>query len=493
MFDNIKETLKHSAIYGLGNVATKLVGFVLLPLYTAHITVEDYGILSIFEITMTILSQVLPVGQPQSYMRFYSLDEYEDQRGSLLFTNFIFLLGLAGVFLVVSYTIIPEISTYFKYSAEFSTFFKIAFLVVFFRTLSKLISNHLRIKERSVLYAVSNTIKLIITLTGNIYFVAIAQIGVLGILYAYLIGEVVFFIFLFPILLKEMVPKFSWLITKESLKFGFPLIFTTLSGMLLNMGDRYVLKLLVNYEEVGLYNLGYKIAGVLNMLFIQAFQLGMLPMAYKMYGKDGDKRFYTKLQTYFVFILSWAGLALALFSKELLHLLALNPDYWAAYTVVPIIILGYILSGAKYNASMLLYLTKKTQYTAYLTFSGAVLNIGLNFLLIPDLKMIGAGVATVISFLYLFIASYLVGKKYYPVKYEVKKLIYSIGLAILFFLIADNLQHFGVIITLIIKFILVGVYPFILYWFGFYESQELKRIKSAVKKLKQGDISSIIK
>jgi len=491
VFDNIKATLKHSAIYGLGNVATKLVGFVLLPLYTAHITVEDYGILSIFEITITILAQVLPVGLPQAYMRFYSLDEYEDKKGSLLYTNFIFLLAISVIFLAASYTLSPVLASLFKYSAQFTTFFKIAFFVVVLQALSKLISNHLRIKERSVLYAISNTSKLIVTLVCNIYFVAIIKIGILGILYSYLIGEIVFSLFLFPLLFKAMTPKFNSIIMKESVKFGFPLIFTTLSGMLLNMGDRYVLKLLVNYQEVGLYNLGYKIAGVLNMLLIQAFQLGMLPIAYKMHGQKGDKRFYSKLQTYFVFILSWAGLTLALFSKELLHLLALNPDYWAAYTVVPVIILGYILSGAKYNASILLYLTKKTKYTAYLTFSGAILNIVLNFILIPRWKMMGAAIATAVAFLYLYVATYWIGRKFYPVKYETKKLVIAIGIAIVFYLIAMQAESFGFLITLSLKAVVIVIYPLLLYLFGFYEKQELERIRSAFKKLIRGDLSSI--
>lgn len=492
MFEKIKETLKHSAIYGLGNVATKLVGFVLLPLYTAHLTVEDYGILSIFEITIAVLSQILPMGQPQSYMRFYSLEEYENKQNELLYTNFIILLGISVTFLVIAYVLSPVITNYFKYTVEFSILFKIAFFVVALRILSNLISNFLRTKERSVLYAVSNTTKLIITLVGNIYFVAVAQIGVRGILYSTLIGEIVYFIVLFPALLREMKPQFDVLIAKESFKFGFPLIFTTLSGLLLNMGDRYVLKYLVNYQEVGLYNLGYKIAGVLNMLLIQAFQMGMLPIAYKMYGQKGDKRFYSKLQTYFVFVLAWAGLALALFSKELLQILALNKDYWAAYTVVPVIILGYILSGAKYNASMLLYLTKKTKYTAYLTFSAALLNIGLNFLFIPYWKMVGAAVATVLSFLYLYIATYFVGRKFYPVKYENKKLFTAIGIAAGFFLLALGLQTFNIWITLGIKVVIVLLYPVILYFLGFYEQQELKRLRSAIRKVIRGDFSSII-
>ncbi len=129
------------------------------------------------------------------------------------------------------------------------------------------------------------------------------KIGVKGILYSYLIGDGLLFIILFPNMISEMAPKFDNRILRESLLFGIPFIFSSLAGMLLNMGDRYILKLLVNYKEVGLYNLGYKVAGILNVFLMQSFFLSFAPIAYKMYGQKGDKRYFSKMLTYFVFVL----------------------------------------------------------------------------------------------------------------------------------------------------------------------------------------------
>jgi len=80
MLEKVKNTLKHSAIYSLGNIASKLIGIVLLPLYTAHITVAEYGGLGILEITVMILTQVLILGQSQAYLRFHDLNEILRER-----------------------------------------------------------------------------------------------------------------------------------------------------------------------------------------------------------------------------------------------------------------------------------------------------------------------------------------------------------------------------------------------------------------------------
>jgi len=483
MLTKIKTTLKHSAIYGIGTVTTKLIGFVLLPLYTKHITVSEYGILGVLEITILILSQVLVFGQPSAYMRFYDENQYQDKRKSTLFTLFISLFFIALVLNVVGQFFSSRIASFFSNPEEYTLYFKLCFAVISLRILNTLFLAVLRIKEKSALYAFASVLRILIILGLNIYFVAFAKIGIRGILYAYVIGNGIMLVVLLPRMLSQMIPQFAPDTLKAGLIFGFPLIFTSLAGMLLNMGDRYILKILTNYSEVGLYNLGYKVAGVLNVFLIQSFSLALLPMAYKIYGKKGDKRYYSKMQTYFVFVLLWAGLSLSLFGKELIRILALNPDYWTAYQVVPYIILAYIFSGAKYIASLGLYLKRKTKYIAYNTIGAAILNIGLNFLLIPKYKMIGAAIATLISFVVLFFATYFVSNRFYKIPYENMKFLKMLVLAVVLFSLSTLTASLNILPRILIKIAVIISFPFILYPFNFYEPIEIDRIKQGWYKL----------
>jgi len=484
MRKKLKNTIKHTAIYSCGNIATKLIGIVLLPLYTKHITVAEYGVLGILEITIIILTQVLILGQSQTILRFHDLEGYKEKRKSTLFTLFVFLFSIGLLFNLIGQSCASKLSSLFSKPTEFAIYFKLCFIIIFLRVINGLLLSVIRAKEKSIFYAIANIIKLIIILGLNIYFVAFARIGIRGILYSYLIGDGLLFLILFPYIIFEMVPKFDFRILKEALLFGIPFIFSSLAGMLLNMSDRYILKLLVDYKEVGLYNLGYKVAGILNVFLIQSFFLSFAPIAYKMYGQKEDKRYFSKMLTYFVFVLFWAGLGLSFFGKELIKLLALNPDYWVAYQVVPYIILAYIFSGARYVVSLGLNFKRKTKYIAYTTIGVAILNIGLNFLLIPKYKMMGAAVATIISFAALYFTTYFIANRFYKIPYENLKLLKMLILAIVLFFLSTLLANLQILPRILIKIVILISFPFILYLMNFYEEIEILSLKQSWHKWK---------
>ncbi|MCK4819091.1 polysaccharide biosynthesis C-terminal domain-containing protein, partial [bacterium] len=177
-------------------------------------------------------------------------------------------------------------------------------------------------------------------------------------------------------------------------------------------------------------------------------------------------------------------LSLALFGKGLIKILALNPDYWAAYQVVPYIILAYIFSGARSVANLGLYLKRKTKYIAYNTIGTAVLNIGLNFILIPKYKMIGAAVATIISFVVLYVATYFVANRFYKIPYENMKLLKMLMAAIILFFFSTLTTNLNILPSILIKVALIISFPLILYPMKFYESIEIKRIKQPWQKWK---------
>ncbi|MBL7086408.1 MAG: hypothetical protein ISS28_04850, partial [Candidatus Cloacimonetes bacterium] len=160
MLNKIKNTLKHSAIYSIGNIATKLIGIILLPLYTKHITVSEYGILGILEITIMILSQVLILGQSHALLRFYDLAEYKAKRKSTLFTIFIFLFACGLLFNLLGQNFASKLSSLFFKPPEFTIYFKLCFYIIFLRIINNLFLSVLRAKEKSVFYATANIIKI---------------------------------------------------------------------------------------------------------------------------------------------------------------------------------------------------------------------------------------------------------------------------------------------------------------------------------------------
>jgi O-antigen/teichoic acid export membrane protein len=129
-----------------------------------------------------------------------------------------------------------------------------------------------------------------------------------------------------------------------------------------------------------------------------------------------------------------------------------------------------------------LYLKNKTNYIAYNTIGAAILNIALNFLFIPKYKMIGAAVATIISFLALYLASYFATNKFYKISYENLKLVKMLVLTIGLFFLSNLIANSNILVRIGLKIAIIISFPFILYPMNFYEPIEIQTIKGAWRK-----------
>ncbi|MCG8607991.1 oligosaccharide flippase family protein [bacterium] len=477
MIENIKHTLKHTTIYGLGYAGTKIAGIILLPLYTKHIEVAEYGIFALLETTIVILSQVLILGQPNSLLRFYNLEADQDRRRSIFFTIFSLVFVCGFVFCMLMIVLVQKVSISFSWSPVFVRLLQLSSVIVFSELISLMLLTYFRSREKSTSYALANILRIVTVLAFNIHFIVFAGMGIQGIFYSSLLGNLAIIAFLAPGAVRGMSLSFDRQILGASFRFGFPLIFAGLSNMLLVMGDRYLLRWLVDYEEVGLYNLGYKIAGILNVFLIQPFMLTLLPLAYKVYQEPGDKRYLSKMMTYFVLALLMAGLAIASFSREVIEIFALEQDYWPAYTIIPLITLAYVFSGAKSVAAISLYLKSKTEYVAYTTMVAVILNIGLNLFLIPRHGMQGAAIATVITFIFLYFVVCLASQRFYRIPFENLKLLKMLCLAVLLYFFSSLTNDLQMFARMLIKIVLIASYPFLLYFVDFYEEIEIRKIK----------------
>lgn len=481
MLNRLKITFKHTFIYGIGSLATKAIGIILLPLYTKHLTVADYGVLGILEITLFILAEFFTFGEKSSVLRFYHLSPYNKKPKTTIFSITIFLLisstfSMTGLFLLSK-----PIGHLFNDAQLFEIYIKLSSGIVFLRIINGLFLNVLRIREKSTTYVLANLVKLTVSLLLNIYFVAFIGLGVQGILLSYLASDLILLLILIPNIFPMFALGYDNRLVKESLKYGFPLVFNALAILLLNMGNRYILKLFVNYREVGLYTMGHKIAGLLNVFVIQSFSLSFIPLAYKIYKKEGDKRYYSKLLTYFSFTLIWIGLGISLYNEEIVKTFSKSTDYWEAIPVIPVLILSYIFSGAKIVASLGLFLEQRTKYIAFCTLSALIINIGLSCFLVPNLGMYGAAYAGLVSFIFLYFISYYFAQKYYPVPYENKKLFILISLGILLFFTGKHLVVNVLYWSFIFKLIILISFPIILFLLGFYEKIEVDTITNKIK------------
>lgn len=480
MIENLKSFLKHSAVYSISNAAAKAMGVVLLPLYTKYISLNDFGLLALVEITIVVLVEFLTLGQGQAIVMFNDSVDFKSKKRSIFYTLTILLAVVSSASLLLIGIAVYVYGEPVPYIDIESRLLYPALAVVFFRVLNNLLLDKVRAEEKSVLYTVANLSKLFISLMLVILFITYYSTGIIGVLYAYIIAEGLLCIGLILAMIKEYEARIEKEIIRTAIKFGVPLIFTNLAFMLLNVSDRYILKALTDNESVALYDLGYRVAGVINMFVIMPFMLTLMPQAYKMYKQPGDKRYYSKLMTYFSFVVIWLGLALSLFSREIIKLFALNPDYWPAYQVVPVVTLAYTLMGIRLFAVLGQYLTRNTNSVAYTTIFAAVVNIVLNIIYIPRYGYITAAYTTLIAFALLLVMSYANSNRYYSIPYELGKLGLLLILGTVLYLAADYFYAGKLFIDAPVKLLAILIFPILLYPFRFYEEVELRKIKEIV-------------
>ena len=467
-------------IYGMGNISSKLVGFLLLPLYTNYLTTSEYGILAILDITTQIIVSVFSLNISTAMMRWSSEVKDEDGKKSIIFTSLCSAIIISLTLFLVLSPFNSSFSVLFFDTDKFSTYFSLLFITSSLGIYNLIPLTILRLREKSFFFAGLTTANFTITLLLNFYFIAYKNMGVEGILLSQVVGQSFILIFSLPIVLKNIVLKFKVSILMEMISYGVPLVFSTIFTLAFTMSDRFIIKHIQGEASVGVYSLGHKIASVMNMLILQSFQLGFLPLAYKKLGQPDEKRFFSKTLTYYSLVLSSVALLISLFSKELIELLAVNKDYWISYSVVPIISFAFVIKGIQYVFSLNFHYSKKTGYNALVSIISAVVNITLNIILVQHFGFIGAAYAMFVSLLVMMILSYYWGQKVYPISFELLKVFKIVLVAVILFVISLLFNNSAIIYRLVFKMVLVLIFFFIIFKFSIFNKYEIDRLKQGL-------------
>jgi len=338
MLQNIKTAMKNSIIYGIGNLFAKLVGFILLPLYTSHLSVADYGALSVLEISAQLIISVFGLALYQAFDRWYWDPELKNKQKSVFFTVFVFLIIVSGLVVLALSIGSRALSGLLFKNANYAGLIELMVFASAFQIVNVLPMTLMKLQSRSIFYTVSNLIQFTANLVFTILFITVFNQKINGIYQAQIIGSAVYLIILSRYIFQNIEFKFELTVLKEMLVYSFPLMLSSISGIVLSIADRYCINFITGLSELGAYSLGYKIANSIKVLLVTSVQLSINPMIYQMMDKSGNKRFYSKIMLYFCFGVLFCVLGLSIFSKEIVYLLASsNKEYWDAYKVIPLL------------------------------------------------------------------------------------------------------------------------------------------------------------
>jgi O-antigen/teichoic acid export membrane protein len=485
IFGEIKTAVRHSTVYGLGNVLVKVLGFAMLPFYTHYLSPASYGLLEILDLSMSLLAMVLHMGIAPAFLRRYAAAQSVEEKNTAVSTAFLFICGTGLIVSILGLAFVRPVSALLFGPEVPSLYLLMSFGSFLLSYVASLPRTYLRALEASGAFTAVESISLFAMLGLNIYFIAVLKIGLMGILLSSVIVMGVQALLLSIWTVRAVGIHFSGVQLQSMVTFGLPLIFSNLAIFALNFSDRFFLQHLWSLEVVGIYAVGYKFGFMMNYLLVQPFYAMWQSRMYVIHSKPQHPAIFRQIFMFYSLLLVYAGLALSVLSPEIIRVMA-GPQFSSSQDVIPIIVLAYVFYGIGYFVQSGMFLATKTSLLGLVSICAAVLNLGLNYVLILHFGVFGAAWATLLSFIAIAAGSYLVSQRVMPLPLDIKRVAMVVLLGIAGYLLCRWASPESLGAALLTKAFVLAVFPFLLWKMRILSPAELVTVASATDKTRAG-------
>ena len=487
MNSSFKKIISLGSLYSLGSISQGALFVLLFPIYTSFLSPQDFGIIGLMSITVSLLTRFVSSPINSAFTRFYYAPEYEEKSGILLFNLFLWALLIITCCAVTFWRISEYLAGIILQDRNLAHLLKIYALILFLQPLSSLFFCLLRMLERAKYFVFTSISSLLLSAGLTLYLLIVLKKGVLSLIVGNLFSLIITVIMILPIFIRRSTFRLSHSTLIPPLKYAYPLLLSEYSNLLIQSGDRYVLRIFNSVSMVGLYAFGYQIAGILQTALVTPLKQALQPVVLKQEEDSEAIRGFLRMgATYFYLIGCAACLLISLFSREILMLFARKEAFWAAWVIVPIITYSYVQHGLGNFVGWGMGLMKKSFHVSGIVLVAALVNIGLNFLFVPQWGMLGAAFATMLSYIVWNVLKAYYSAKFYDLRFEVGRLLHitviGFGLYGLSLLVANN-GSIGTDMALKVLFFLG--YPLILWSTGFFSEREKEYLLKPVNRFKK--------
>jgi O-antigen/teichoic acid export membrane protein len=473
---------KNTLIYAIGNVCLRASSFLILPLYTHFLTMEEFGLLVTLLLTIQVFTTIMGLGTGRALMRFTATYQKSERMGELL-ACCLFLNVLAGI--LVSLIVLVFFEPLFRsilHTEKVEAFLMLSCLTAAAQSLFLNTISYYRAKNdglRYVIYAVAGSVLLIVLVFYNLVML---HSGIKGVLIAQIISYGSLWLIVSAIIFKNIGIKISFVTSKTILYFGFPLVFAMSGDLVTETSAVYLLSYFTSLKQVAIYSLGYKIAQIASIVLIYPFELTFEPYLFSSLDRPNTANNVSKILTYFVLIYSCIAIGIAYMSRGLLWIMA-PVEYNPAGMVVFLLLPGIAFSGIQFIGQSLLHIKKKTMVTATTITFFTILSVVLQYLLIPQWGIYS--VVLIFNFTVVSIAVVLMilGMKDFPLMLEKQRLFITavlFGCSIFLIFLLRNIP--GYLYYSLIPLAVFSGY-FLLYLSDFLHTPEKENIRAIFERI----------
>ena len=415
-----KELLKNIIVFAIGGLGTKLILFLLVPLYTNYLTPEEYGISELVFTVSQFLIPIVTLTIFDALIRF-GLSLSENKKDVLLASLMVWFLGS------VTFVFFSPIVNCFPSILQWK-WYLIAYVVL--SGLSQIELNYLKVIDRNLLYSGASILQSLVLAINNVIFLIFLKAGIRGYLLSSIISLCIICIVCFIKadlwrILKKSKIDFSLL--QRMIIYSAPLILNNISWWLIHSTDKVMINWMIGATALGIYTVAGKIPSLVNVVsgfFVQAWGLSSI----KEIETTNDTIFYSKIFKIF----SGITVLLCILINSLIKpfmIFYTGESFNSAWQYVPVLLLAaYFNAISSYFAAFYAAL-RKTMHNMITSTLSAILNIAVNYIFILHVGTWGAVIGTFCSYFLIAYLRMFDVKRYVDIKIDWKTHLCSIVIA----------------------------------------------------------------
>jgi O-antigen/teichoic acid export membrane protein len=423
---SLRSLLRASTLYTAGNIAPKIGAFLLLPIYVRFLTQEEYGALALLTSLAGILAIVYHLGLDSAVMRLH-FDVQGRSQVRLYTTATLFSLSIgAGLTLLLALALGPFFDVLFS-GIEFVPLGALALTVALLGSLTYVPSTLFRASGQPVRFLAVNLGSFLLSSLVSVVLVTVFGFGAAGVLTGQVIASAAVLV-VTVIVIGRLGPwAFDRSQLADALRLGLPMVPHAIAGWALRLADRWLIALLIGLPAVdaraavGVYAVGYQLGFVVSIV-ITSFNAAWSPYFYRIGQRRSGPAFYREMTTIVIGALLALAAAVSVLAPEVVAVVA-RPGYEEAADILPIVAFASVLQGMYIMFVTVVFLMKRTGRLAGITVTSALLNVFLNFVLIPRFGIAGAAWATFGAYLFFAGSTYLFARRMYPLRVDWPRLV----------------------------------------------------------------------
>ncbi|MEG2038646.1 MAG: oligosaccharide flippase family protein [Oscillospiraceae bacterium] len=416
--DKYSKLLSNTFIFAIGTLSSKVLVFLLMPLYTRVLTSADYGVVDLIVQTSNLLIPIVSVGISNAVIRF-GLDK-SIRKSEVFSTGLLTVICGFSIFLLM----IPLVGKV-RYINEHTV---LIYIYVLTSSLRGLCSQFTKSRGLVRLYAFDGVLSTITIIIFNLLFLLVFKLGIVGYILATILSDFLSVVFLFASSGLHRFIHFKHIkksTIKAMLSYSIPLIPATVFWWVTNVSDRYIVSYMLGSEANGLYAISYKIPTIIILIsgiFIDAWQIAAVSET----DKRSRERFFSKVFGVYQALIFVTASGLIAFCKVITKILV-SDAFYASWEYIPFLVMSTVFSCFVTFLGTVYMVEKKSSLTLITTVLGAIINVVMNIWLIPLYGVNGAAFATFFSYFMVFVVRAINTKKFLKIDFKPVALIFNLA------------------------------------------------------------------